>query len=88
MTDGGRIAQSVLNRGGKQFFGALSLIALIVSGVLLGNNFLLQYALFCQAFQIGQEIPLRNEVDDISYGRVLFGTSVGILALLVLVPAQ
>jgi hypothetical protein len=40
------------------------------------------------AFQTGNEIPSRNEVDDISFSRVLVSVASFSLAFLVLVPFQ
>jgi hypothetical protein len=40
------------------------------------------------AFQTGNEIPSRNEVDDISFSRVLVSVTAFSLAFLVLVPFQ
>jgi hypothetical protein len=86
-TDGGRISQAVFNRAGKQIVGQIFLLALFAVG-LLGDDLFLFYGFFCTFFQQGSEIPQRNEVDDISFSRVLFATAVGVVALLSIIPMQ
>jgi hypothetical protein len=87
VTDGGRIAQAIFNRAGKQIVGQLFLFALFAVGI-LGDDLFLFYAFFCLLFQQGSEIPQRNEVDDISFSRVLLATAAGVVALLSIIPMQ
>ena len=55
---------------------------------ILGSDLFLFYFSFLIAFQTGNEIPARNEVDDISFARVLVATGASVLALLTLIPFQ
>jgi membrane-associated protease RseP (regulator of RpoE activity) len=87
VTDGGRIAQAVFGREGKGFVGQVSLLALLGVGF-FGDDLFLFYALFCLIFQLGTEIPIRNEVDSVSFVRVMFATGLGIVTLLSLIPIQ
>lgn len=86
-TDGGRVSQAVFNRAGKQIVGQIFLLTLFAVGV-LGDDLFLFYAFFCSFFSQGSEIPQRNEVDDVSFTRVLFATAVGVVALLSIIPMQ
>jgi membrane-associated protease RseP (regulator of RpoE activity) len=88
-TDGGRMGQALFNRAGKGIIGQIALFALLGVGF-LGNDgdLFLFYFLFCSLFQQGSEIPLRNEVDEISFSRVLVATGLGVVALLSLIPMQ
>lgn len=86
-TDGGRISQAVFNRAGKQIVGQIFLLTLFAVG-LFGNDLFLFYGFFCAFFQQGSEIPQRNEVDDVSFARVLFATAAGVVALLSIIPMQ
>jgi len=87
VTDGGRICQAVFNRAGKQLIGQFFLLGLFLVGI-LGDDLFLSYALFCSFFQQGSEIPQRNEVDDISFNRVLLAIAMGIMCLLSIIPMQ
>ena len=86
-TDGGRIALAMFGRGGKAFIGNLFLSTIFLVGV-LGSDLFLFYFSFLIAFQTGNEIPARNEVDDISFSRILVATTGTVLALLILIPFQ
>lgn len=79
--------QSVVGRLGKAFFGSSFLAALLVVG-LLGDDLFLFYFFFCFLFQQGSEIPLRNEVDEVSYSRIVVGLGTAVLALLCIIPMQ
>jgi hypothetical protein len=67
--------------------GQIFLLALFAVG-LLGDDLFLFYGFFCAFFQQGSEIPQRNEVDDVSFERVLFATAAGVVALLSIIPMQ
>ena len=86
-TDGGRMSQAVFNRAGKGVIGQFTLLVLLGLG-LLGDDLFLFYFFYCSLFQQGNEIPLRNEVDDISFARVLLATGLGVVSLLTLIPMQ
>lgn len=87
-TDGGRMGQALFNRAGKGIIGQIALFALLGVGFLGNDDLFLFYFLFCSLFQQGSEIPLRNEVDEISFSRVLVATGLGVVALLSLIPMQ
>ncbi|CAB9521628.1 Probable zinc metalloprotease EGY1, chloroplastic [Seminavis robusta] len=86
-TDGGRIAQALFGRGVKTAIGNLFLFTVFFIGV-LGSDLFLFYFSFLIAFQTGNEIPARNEVDNVSFARVLLATASTVLALLALIPFQ
>lgn len=86
-TDGGRVALALFGRGSKPFIGNIMLSTIFLIGV-LGSDLFLFYFSFLIAFQTGNEIPARNEVDDISFSRVLVATAGSVLALLTLIPFQ
>ena len=86
-TDGGRIALALFGRGGKVLVGNLFLIALFFVGI-LGSDLFLFYFAFVTVFQAGNEIPSRNEVDSLSFSRVLIATSAYVLSLMSLIPFQ
>jgi hypothetical protein len=78
---------SLFGRGGKLFLGQVFLLATLGVG-LLGSDLFLFYFAFLIAFQTGNEIPARNEVDGLDAPRVVLATAAYILAILVLVPFQ
>ena len=78
--------QAAIGRLGKNLLGSSILLVLLCAG-LFSDDLLLFYFFFC-LFQQGTEIPLRNEVDDLSYPRIVVGLATGVLALLCLVPMQ
>lgn len=86
-TDGGRMALSVFGRGAKLLIGNLFLIATLAIGIGGSDLFLFYYA-FCIAFQTGNEIPARNEVDIVDFSRVLVSVVAYALALLTLIPIR
>lgn len=55
---------------------------------ILGSDLFLFYFAFCLAFQSGNEVPSRNEVDSLDFSRVLAATVAYVLAALALVPFQ
>jgi len=84
-TDGGRMALALFGRGVKLVFGQLFLVVLFFLG-LFGSDLFLFYFTFVIFFQNGNEIPSRNEVDELDYGRVLVATAAGVLTALTLIP--
>jgi hypothetical protein len=86
-TDGGRMALTLFGRGPKLVVGNLFLFATLLIG-LTGSDLFLFYFSFVIAFQTGNELPARNEVDDVSFSRVLVATAAWSLAFLTLVPFQ
>mgnify|MGYP000316899097 CR=1 FL=1 len=86
-TDGGRVALSMFGREVKAAIGNIFLFAIFLFGV-LGSDLFLFYFSFIIAFQTGNEIPARNEVDSISFSRVLLATGATVLAALTLIPFQ
>lgn len=86
-TDGGRAAMALLGRASKLAIGQLSLVLLLVMGV-LGSDLFLFYFAFLVAFQSGNEVPARNEVDKVDFARVILASVTLIMAILSLVPFQ
>lgn len=50
------------------------------------SDLLLFYFAFIVFFQSELEIPMRNEVDDVDFSRVVLVTFAGFLTLLTLIP--
>ena len=86
-TDGGRMAQTLFGRGSKLVIGNMFMLALLIAG-LLGSDLFLFYFAFVSAFQTGNEIPARNEADNLDFSRGLASVIAYVLAFLVLVPFQ
>ena len=86
-TDGGRVALALFGRNAKMSIGLLALGALFLVG-LLGSDLFLFYFAFVISFQSGNEIPARNEVDNVGFSRVLVATAVYVLGMLTLIPFQ
>lgn len=84
-TDGGRVALSLFGRSGAQLVGLLTLLSLFVGGILTSDAMLLYFA-FILFYQNELEIPMRNEVDDVDFSRVLIATVSGVLVLLTIIP--
>ena len=84
-TDGGRIAMTLFSRGAKLVVSQLFLIVLFTLGI-FGSDLFLFYFSFLIFFQQGNEIPSRNEVDEVSFSRVLLATVAGVISLLALIP--
>jgi hypothetical protein len=76
---------TLFSRGVKLVVGQLFLFLLLATG-LIGSDLFLLYFSFVVFFQRGNEIPARNEVDDVSFSRVLLATFAGVVALLTLIP--
>jgi membrane-associated protease RseP (regulator of RpoE activity) len=86
-TDGGRMGLALFGRGAKLLIGNVALAALFFVG-LSGSDLFLFYFAFCIACQAGNEIPSRNEVDKVGFGRAGVAAGAYALALLSLVPFQ
>lgn len=86
-TDGGRMALALFGRGAKLLVGNIFLFVMLLVG-LTGSDLFLFYFAFCIAFQAGNEIPSRNEVDKIDFSRVGVATTSYVVALLTLIPFQ
>lgn len=84
-TDGGRVSLALFGRGGAQFVGILTLITLFTAGIFSSDSLLLYFA-FILFYQNELEIPLRNEVDDVDFSKVLLATLSGVLVLLTIIP--
>jgi len=87
-TDGGRISQSLFGRKWARVVSGLSLLILVLSGVfgLDESNILLSYVLIVTIWQRNPEIPCKNEVDDVDFGRVSVAIAAAMLAALTLIP--
>jgi len=83
-TDGGRMSLALFGRPLNRFVQAFTIFFLVAIGFfgLDESNVLLTYVIFTFWTQRENEIPCRNEVDDIDFGRVL--TAIGSLSLVVL----
>jgi hypothetical protein len=84
-TDGGRKSMTLFSRGSKLVVGQLFLFLLLATG-LIGSDLFLSYFSFLVFLQRGNEIPARNEVDDVSFSRVLLATFAGVVTVLTLTP--
>lgn len=76
---------TLFSRGAKIVVSQLFLVLLFAFG-LFGSDLFLFYFSFLIFFQQGNEIPARNEVDEISFSRVLLATVAGVISLLALIP--
>lgn len=65
--------------------GTLALCVLLIVGI-AGSDLFLFYFSFCIAFQTGNEVPARNEVDKVDIPRVLLATATYVFAALALTP--
>ena len=63
------------------------MLALLIAGV-LGSDLFLFYFAFCLAFQSGNEVPARDEVEKVDLTRVVAATGAYMIVLLALVPFQ
>ena len=86
-TDGGRMGLALFGRPGKLVIGNIILLGVLFSG-LVGSDLFLFYFSFIIAFQTGNEIPSRNEVDELSFPRILVATLAYCISILALVPFQ
>lgn len=74
-------------RGARLLVGNIFLFTLFLVG-LLGSDLFLFYFAFVASFQSGNEIPAKNEVDNISFPRIIVGLASTVVALLALIPFQ
>ena len=86
-TDGGRIALALFGRGAKLLVGNIFLFAIFLVG-LFGSDLFLFYFAFLLAFQTGNEIAARNEVDNVAFSRVGLAVVSYVVAMLALIPFQ
>ena len=86
-TDGGRVALTIFGRNPKIVLGWVTMLALLIAGI-LGSDLFLFYFSFVIAFQTGNEVPARNEIDEIGLSRVAVGAVTFALAFLTLIPIQ
>ena len=75
----------MFGRVGKGIFGTVMLLVLLIAG-LAGSDLFLFYFSFCIAFQSGNEVPARNEVDKLDIPRVFLGTAAYVFTALALIP--
>lgn len=73
-------------RFGKVAIGSLFFVLLLFAGLVGGSDLFLFYFSFCIAFQTGNEVPARNEVDKLDIPRVFLATSTYVVAALALIP--
>lgn len=64
---------------------ALALLAIFIQGI-MGSDILLFYFSYVIFFESELELPPKNEVDEISFPRVLLAISSMMLLLLTLIP--
>lgn len=76
---------ALFDRGDKNGIGSFTLLALLYFG-LFGSDLFLFYFSFVIAFQTGNEVPARNEVDPVSFSRVIVATIAYVVAFLSLCP--
>lgn len=79
------MALSLFGRLGKPVIGSLFFVLLLFVG-LIGSDLFLFYFSFCIAFQAGNEVPARNEVDKLDIPRVFLATATYVVAALALIP--
>lgn len=81
------MAQTLFGRFAKVAIGNFAMLATLAIGI-GGSDLFLFYFAFCIAFQTGNEIPARNEVDDVDVSRIFVAVVAYLLALLSLIPLQ
>jgi len=84
-TDGGRVALALFGRSGAQLLSFLTDVFLFLGGITKSDTMLLYFS-FVAFFQSELEIPLRNEVDEVDFGRSLLAIASGVLVLLTITP--
>lgn len=77
----------MFGREGKIGIGTVALFVLLFMGA-LGSDLFLFYFAFVIAFQTGNEIPSRNEVDQLDIPRSILAAVTYVVAFLCLVPFQ
>lgn len=78
---------ALFGRASKSAIGSLVAFVMLLAGV-IGSDLFLFYFAFCIAFQTGNEIPARNEVDKLDLPRCFGAAILYVLATLALVPFQ
>ena len=78
---------TLFGRSAKLVVGYITMVALLFTGI-FGSDLFLFYFAFVIAFQTGNEVPARNELDDIDGFRVAVGGLAFATAFLALVPFQ
>jgi hypothetical protein len=81
------MALALFGRDPKTVIGFITMTTLLVTGA-FGSDLFLFYFAFVIAFQKGNEVPARNEFDDIDISRSIIGGLGFALAFLTLVPVQ
>jgi len=84
-TDGGRMSLALFGRNGSPPVGLITSLLLFLRGA-FGSDLILFYTTYILFFQNEPEIPLRNEVDEVDFSRILLATVSGVLVLLTLLP--
>jgi len=81
------MALAMFGRNTKTVIGYLTMATLLFTGA-FGSDLFLFYFAFIILFQKGNEIPARNEFDEVAISRVVVGSLGFLLAFLTLVPVQ
>lgn len=84
-TDGGRVSLALFGRSGAQVVGFITAFSLLFGGIFNSDAMLLYFA-FVIFFQFELEVPLRNEADDIDFGRAVLAITSTVLVLLTIIP--
>ena len=87
-TDGGRICVTFFGRSFSRVVHGTTLFALVLAGIFGADqtNIFLCYAIFCQIWQSGIEIPCRNEVDELDSVRGIVAIAASLIVMLTLCP--
>ena len=76
---------ALFGRSGCQAVTFAALASLFILGITQSDLLLLYFA-FIAFFQSELEIPMRNEVDDVGFSRVILASFAGFIMLLTLIP--
>lgn len=86
-TDGGRISLSIFGRYGHTFVGAAVWFALLIASFTVDRvDVLIGAWLVNNLVQNDQEIPCRDEIEDVSIPRILAAFSMWFITVLAIVP--
>jgi len=87
-TDGGRICVTFFGRSFSRVVHGTALFALVLAGFFGADqtNIFLVYAIFCQIWQSGIEIPCRNEVNELDSVRGIVAIAASLIVMLTLCP--
>jgi hypothetical protein len=86
-TDGGRMSQALFGRGGHLLVGGVTWFSLLLTTLALDQNDVLLGAwVVYNIAQNDQEIPCRDEVDNVNIWRAAAGFGLWFIAVLALVP--